>query len=105
MNSISGIFNLIHYNPVISDHIRGLIFLSSDGAFELTGNTNSGRKSILNRYLRNFHNAFGEINPDRLKKLIGKTIEFYEERYPELTGKEAEFYGKITERIERLSKS
>ncbi|MDP8212967.1 MAG: alanine--tRNA ligase-related protein [Candidatus Zapsychrus exili] len=102
LESISTIFKKIDNNPIVADHIRGLAFLAKDGAFELSGDTNSSRKTILNRYLRNFFKAFGDLDYERLKGLIGKTIEFYQSRYPNLIGKEDEFYTKIAQRAERL---
>ena len=103
LSSINNIFEKIDEDPIIADHIRGLIFLAKDGAFELSGNVNSSRKTILNRYLRHFFKAFGDLDRERLTNLIKKTIEFYESRYVGLTGRENEFYKKIAQRAERLN--
>ena len=90
-------------DPVIADHIRGLVFLAHDGAFELSGNQNSSRKTILNRYLRNFFEHFGAYSKNLLENLITEAINFYKESYPELTGKEAEILEKIEKRARRLN--
>jgi alanyl-tRNA synthetase len=102
LQSISTIFNKIDDNPILADHIRGLVFLAKDGAFELSGNPNSSRKTILNRYLRHFFNDFGDLDSERLTALIRNTIEFYKGRYPNLAGREDEFCNKIAQRAERL---
>lgn len=102
LKSINNIFEKINDNPIIADHIRGLVFLAKDGAFELSGKNNSSRKTILNRYVKHFFNYFGSLDHKELTNLIGKTIEFYQSRYPELIGKENEFYKKIAHRVERL---
>ncbi len=90
-------------DPVVSDHVRGMAFLAKDGAFELKGDENSGRKTLLNRYVRNFFHHLGEYDREQLKDLISETIDYYKEDYTSLREKGDEILEKIESRGRRLN--
>lgn len=90
-------------DSVVSDHIRGLVFLANDGAFELTGNQNSSKKTLLNRYLKNFIEHLGGYDRLLVKDLIAEAVDFYRDDYSSLTGKEDEILDKIEQRTRRLN--
>ncbi len=104
LDSIHEIYSGIDSNPLVADHIRGLVFLASQGAFGLSGRKSSSRRTVLNRYVESFFKAFGNYDSDRLHTLVKKVVEIYEPDFPELAGKENEIFEKIAQRAKRLSK-
>lgn len=88
---------------IISDHIRGAVFLITEGIVS----SNIGRGYILRRILRNSIRHAEILN---LKKywyinLIKKTINIYKEIYPEIKDKETDIITIIQNEEEKFKKS
>lgn len=89
-------------SPVVFDHVRGLVRLAQDGAFDLTGRPNSSRRTILNRYLRNLYEHLDPRTSELLPELVRESVEIYKSETLEIVGKEEEIYSKIVQRAQRL---
>jgi alanyl-tRNA synthetase len=102
MKSIDQIYQFAHTgNPVVKDHMRGLLFLNADGAFELKGDRNSGRKTLLNRYVANLMRQF-HGPPEDLRHLSNEAAALYSSDYPEISESYAFLADKIEKRAGRL---
>ncbi len=91
------------YFRIIADHIRGSIFLISEGILP----SNIERGYILRRVLRKAI-SFGKVlnSPKNfLIPLAQKTVEIYKDIYPELKSKEAEILTVIQNEEEKFSKA
>ena len=91
------------YFRIIADHIRGSIFLISEGILP----SNIERGYILRRVLRRVI-SFGKIlnlPKNFLIQLVQKTVEVYKDIYPELKSKEAEILTVIQNEEEKFSKA
>lgn len=102
LSAIDSVHPIEFSNPIVKDHIRGLIFLARDGAFNLTGRSNASRKTLLNRYLKEFIYNLGGFNEQQIKELIGQTIQIYQKDYSNLVGREEEFTRIIKQRAQRI---
>src|SRR3989344_2432353 len=87
-------------SPRVRDHVRGLVLLAHDGAFELHGRKNSSRKTILNRYVRSLFTSL--VDPALLSSLVAESTEFYKDELPTLDGKADEISDKILARAGKL---
>jgi len=101
--SIDQVFEPVHgVSPVVFDHVRGLVRLAQDGAFDLSGRKNSSRKTILNRYVINLYNHLDEATLGLLPEIIAESVKIYNNETPDLVGKEEEIHAKIMDRAKRL---
>lgn len=101
--SIDQVFESIYgASSVVFDHIRGLVRLAQDGAFELRGRKNSSRRTILNRYMRNLYEHLNQKTLELLPALIQESVEIYKDETSELVGKEEKLHSKIVQRAQRL---
>ncbi len=76
---------------VVVDHLKGIVFLISEGVLQLKGGRNRSRKYEYRRYLRNFFkNVEASIgwNEHLFKVLIKKIIFQYKKWYPKLNSPE-----------------
>jgi len=103
LSTIDNAYPIDASNPVVKDHVRGLLFLARDGAFNLTGRSNASRKTLLNRYLKNFINNLGGFNEQKIRELIGQAIQIYQNNYSNLVGREEEFTAIIKQRAQRIN--
>lgn len=80
---------------VVTDHIRGAVFMIADGV--MPGNTDQGYfvRRLLRRAVR-YADILG-IEPGQLKKLASKVVENYQEYYQNLEEQKS----KVTEAIEK----
>jgi len=101
--SIDQVFESVQeISPIVLDHVRGLVRLAQDGAFDLSGRQNSSRRTILNRYLRNLYEHLDQSTLRLLPKLVKTSVEIYRSETPELVGNEKEIHSKIAQRAQRL---
>ena len=102
LSTIDNVHPIEAPNPVVKDHIRGLVFLAKDSAFDLSGRSNASRKTLLNRYVKSFIHNSGEFNEELIRELIFQTVMVYQESYPDLVGREEEFTEIIKQRVQKL---
>ena len=88
---------------VIADHVKGAVFLISDGA--LPSNIEQGYilRRILRRAIR-FGKLIG-LSADSLIPLAQRTIEIYRSAYPELKSQEADILTVIQKEAEKFEKT
>jgi alanyl-tRNA synthetase len=88
---------------IIADHIKGAVFLASEGVFP----SNVERGYVLRRILRRIMRFGRLLNfPENfLIPLAKKTIVIYRETYPELCSKESDILTVIQKEEERFSKT
>lgn len=99
---IEEVFKPTRSSHLVFDHIRGLVRLYHDGAFELSGTKNSGRRTVLNRYMINLYKHLNKEALDQLPFVIAQAIEIYQEECPGLEGKEQQIYEKILDRANQI---
>lgn len=89
---------------ICADHIRGIVFLINDGALDLHGQRNRGRRYIFRHYFKNFRENFERIPlPDKkaaLSCLAEKSIKMFGALFPEFFQKEAFIKEKLLELYE-----
>ncbi|MGB2762452.1 MAG: alanine--tRNA ligase [Minisyncoccales bacterium] len=91
------------YFRIIADHIRGSVFLTSEGIFP--SNTEQGYvlRRILRRTIR--YGKILEAGAEFLIPLANKTIEIYKDIYPEVLSKQADILTVIQKEEEKFEKA
>jgi alanyl-tRNA synthetase len=91
------------YLKIISDHIRGITFLVSEGILP----SNEGRGYVLRRLIRRAH-RYGKllnINEPFLHRLAGSVIESMKSVYPELTEAREHIYSVIMQEEKKFQQT
>jgi alanyl-tRNA synthetase len=79
------------------DIITALVFLYTDGAGQLSGKNNSGRRWVLNKWLK----ALGKFDnwEGNIRKIAPIIIQLYSDRYPELNALELDKIKRDTNKL------
>ena len=94
--SVRGMSPSLSY--VVFDHVRGLVRLALDGAFELKDE----RKKLLDKYMEHLYAHLDEATLGRLEVMVYQTAAIYGEEVPQINGREKQLAEKIRARAEEL---
>ncbi len=86
---------------IVTDHIRGLVFLINDGVLELRGRKESSRKYLFRKYLKHFKENFNKLplqnKNEALKCLVNESIDMFSILFPEFAKKRVFIHEKFIE--------
>lgn len=78
--------NLHKESVIVSDHIRGLVFLINDGVLDLHGNKNRSRRYLFRKYMKNFKSNFDKLvrknKENVIKCLVRESTELFSILFP-----------------------
>lgn len=98
---------------IVTDHIRGIVFLINDGVLELHGQKNRSRRYLFRKYFKHFKENFDKLPIENrlsvLKCLVNECIELFSILFPEFTKKRdfiqqkvIEIYNTLEEEIKEI---
>jgi alanyl-tRNA synthetase len=83
--------NLKREIAIVTDHIRGLVFLINDGVLELHGRKENNRRYLFRKYLKHFKENFNKLplqnKEEVLKCLVNESIDMFSILFPEFEKK------------------
>jgi alanyl-tRNA synthetase len=91
---------------IAADHLRGLVFLAAEGADQLSGRSNRGRRWIINRYAKSLQRAIsclGVSSETLIIEILPIVANVYNPHYPELMKNLSEVQQRIDRIISRVS--
>ncbi|NCF75526.1 MAG: hypothetical protein GWO87_03510 [Xanthomonadaceae bacterium] len=84
---------------IVTDHIRGLIFLINDGVLELHGQKNRSRRYLFRKYFKHFKENFDKLPIKNkypvLENLVNESVELFSILFPEFSEKKKFIQEKI----------
>lgn len=93
--------NLKKETTIVTDHVRGLVFLINDGVLDLKGRKNNSRRYIFRKYIKHFKENLIKLsvqNKDEvLKCLINESVEMFSILFPEFVKNRNFIYEKFIE--------